>query len=73
MGRLDTENLLLNSNSAKKLFYDYAEGMPIFDYHNHLNPKDIAINRQFDNLTELWLEGITTSGGRCAGLASTKS
>ena len=31
--------------------------MPIFDYHNHLNPKDIAINRQFDNLTELWLEG----------------
>ncbi|WP_339295111.1 glucuronate isomerase [Paenibacillus sp. FSL W7-1279] len=57
MSRLDTENLLLNSNSAKKLFYDYAEGMPIFDYHNHLNPKDIATNRQFDNLTELWLEG----------------
>ena len=54
MSRLDTENLLLNSNSAKKLFYDYAEGMPIFVYHNHLNPKDIATNRQFDNLTELW-------------------
>ncbi|GAB6927760.1 glucuronate isomerase [Paenibacillus sp. JCM 10914] len=57
MSRFDTDQLLLNSNSAKKLYQDYAQGMPIFDYHNHLNPQDIANNRQFENLTELWLEG----------------
>ncbi|GAA0136722.1 glucuronate isomerase [Paenibacillus sp. YSY-4.3] len=52
-----TENLLLTSNSAKKLYFEYAAGMPIYDYHNHLNPADVAANRQFRNLTELWLDG----------------
>ncbi|CAM3594175.1 MULTISPECIES: glucuronate isomerase [Paenibacillus] len=57
MSRLDIDNLLLNSNSARKLYYDYAESMPLYDYHNHLSPKDIADNRQFGNLAEIWLEG----------------
>jgi len=57
MSRLDIDNLLLNSNSARKLYYDYAESMPLYDYHNHLSPKDIADNRQFGNLAEVWLEG----------------
>ncbi|WP_055105677.1 glucuronate isomerase [Paenibacillus ihumii] len=57
MKQFNTENLLLTSNSAKKLYFEYAAGMPIYDYHNHLNPADIAANKQFRNLTELWLEG----------------
>ncbi|WHX48181.1 glucuronate isomerase [Paenibacillus woosongensis] len=52
-----TENLLLTNNSAKKLYFEYAAGMPIYDYHNHLNPADVAANKQFRNLTELWLDG----------------
>ena len=50
-------DFLLNTDAAKTLFHDYAEQQPIFDYHNHLSPKDIAEHRRFRNLTELWLEG----------------
>jgi len=49
------ENFLLQNNYARKLYFDYASEMPIYDYHNHLCPKDIADNRKFNNLTELWL------------------
>ena len=49
-------DFLLKSDFAKKLYHDYAEGEPIFDYHNHLSPKDIAEHRRFHDLTELWLE-----------------
>lgn len=51
------EDFLLNSQPARKLYHEYAEGMPIFDYHCHLSPKDMAENRKFDNLTQAWLEG----------------
>lgn len=62
MTALDNESFikpdfLLYSNEAKELFQKYAAPCPIVDYHNHLSPKDIAENRQFDNLTEIWLEG----------------
>ncbi len=52
-----SHNFLLNSPTAEKLYHDYAEGMPIIDYHNHLSPKDISENRRFENLTDAWLEG----------------
>ena len=51
------EDFLLQTETAKKLYHGYAEGMPIFDYHCHLPVKDIADNRQFDNLTQAWLYG----------------
>ena len=51
------ENFLLNTTAAKALYHDYAEGEPILDYHCHLSPKDIAENRRFNNLHEIWLEG----------------
>ncbi|KGQ69552.1 glucuronate isomerase [Chelonobacter oris] len=51
------ENFLLSSETARRLYHDYAAEQPIFDYHCHLNPKDIAENRQFADLSEIWLEG----------------
>ena len=49
-------NFLLETETAQVLYDQFAAPMPIIDYHNHLSPKDIAENRQFNNLTELWLE-----------------
>jgi glucuronate isomerase len=51
------EDFLLHSEPARELYHDYASTCPIIDYHNHLSPKDIAENRQFENLTTIWLEG----------------
>lgn len=52
-----TEDFLLQSQFAKMLYHDYAKNLPIIDYHCHLPPEDIANNKQFDNLTKIWLEG----------------
>ena len=51
------EDFLLQSHAARRLYHQFAEAEPIFDYHCHLPPKDIAENRQFNNLFEIWLEG----------------
>lgn len=50
-------DFLLESDTARKLYHDFAEDQPILDYHNHLSVKDIAEHRRFHNLQELWLEG----------------
>lgn len=51
------EDFLLQNKPAARLYHEYAEKMPIFDFHCHLNPKEIYENRQYHNLTEIWLEG----------------
>ncbi len=51
------ENFLLSTECAQKLYHDFAENMPILDYHCHINPQEIAQNRQFTNITEVWLGG----------------
>ena len=51
------ENFLLQSEAAKRLYFEYAEAQPILDYHSHLDAGDIAANRQFQDLFEIWLEG----------------
>jgi glucuronate isomerase len=51
------DDFLLQSDAARRLFHEYAAGEPILDYHNHLLPRDIAQNRRFENLSEVWLEG----------------
>jgi len=56
MGFLD-ENFLLKTETARRLYRDYAEPEPILDYHNHLPPKDISEDRRFADLFEIWLEG----------------
>ena len=51
------EDFLLGNKPARRLYHKFAEAEPIFDYHCHISPKDIAENRQFKNLHEIWLEG----------------
>ncbi len=51
------EDFLLSNAKARKLYHIYAEHEPILDYHCHLPPQDIASNRRFKNLFEIWLEG----------------
>ncbi|KEZ16784.1 Uronate isomerase [Glaesserella parasuis] len=51
------EDFLLSNDVARTLYHDYAKDQPIFDYHCHLSPKEIAENRQFKDLAEIWLEG----------------
>ncbi len=50
------EDFLLDTNEAKALYHDFAEKLPIIDFHCHLSPKDIAENRRFENLATIWLE-----------------
>ena len=51
------KNFLLTTKTAKKLYHKVASSLPIIDYHCHLSVEDIAENRQFKTITELWLEG----------------
>lgn len=51
------ENFLLQSDSAERLYHDFAAGMPILDYHCHLPPEQIASDHQFENLADIWLAG----------------
>lgn len=52
-----SDNFLLNTKLAQELYHDYAKDMPIIDYHCHLSPDKIANDKQFKNLTEIWLKG----------------
>src|SRR6202142_3379684 len=52
-----TEEFLLSNETARRLYHQFAAPQPIVDYHCHLSPRDIAQNRQFANLFEIWLEG----------------
>lgn len=50
-------DFLLSTPTAVKLFNDYASKQPIIDYHCHINPREIAEDRRFDNITQVWLGG----------------
>jgi glucuronate isomerase len=51
------EDFLLQTKTARKLYHDYAENMPIYDYHCHLPAGQIATDHRFENLTQAWLYG----------------
>ena len=51
------KDFMLDTDMAKKLYHDYAEEMPIVDYHCHINPQEIYEDRKFDNITQVWLGG----------------
>lgn len=52
-----TDDFLLQGKAARRLYHDHVKGLPVIDYHCHLSPADIAANRQFANLTDIWLKG----------------
>ncbi len=51
------KDFLLSTETAKQLYHDYAAKMPILDYHCHLNPREVAEDRKFENITQVWLGG----------------
>jgi len=51
------DNFLLQNTTAELLYHDYAKSLPIIDYHNHLPPDEIASNKKFSSITEVWLKG----------------
>ena len=51
------EDFLLQNDTAVELYHEYAKPMPIFDYHCHLNPGEIAEDKKYRNITKLWLGG----------------
>lgn len=51
------QDFLLKTETAKRLFHDYAADMPIIDYHCHINPKEIYEDLQYENITQVWLYG----------------
>ena len=55
MKKFMCEDFLLENEVSKKLYHNYAEKMPIFDYHCHLVPEEIATDHKFKNVTEMWL------------------
>lgn len=57
MKKFMDEEFILQNDTAKVLFHNYADKMPIIDYHCHLNPKEIWEDRRFKNITEVWLGG----------------
>ncbi len=51
------DNFVLQTETAQQLYHEHAKKQPIIDYHCHLDPKQIAEDRKFDNLGQIWLEG----------------
>jgi len=57
MKKFMDKDFLLESETAKKLYHEYAAQTPILDYHCHINPEEVAKDRRFDNITQVWLGG----------------
>ncbi|MBP5582194.1 MAG: glucuronate isomerase, partial [Ruminococcus sp.] len=57
MKRFMDEDFLLSNDTAAELFHGFAEKLPIIDYHCHIDPEEIAEDRRFDNITQVWLGG----------------
>lgn len=51
------EDFLLSTDIARELYHDIAAKMPVLDYHCHINPREIAEDRKFENITQVWLGG----------------
>jgi glucuronate isomerase len=51
------EHFLLQTKTAQKLYHEYAKDQMIYDYHCHLDPKEIAENKKFSTITDAWLGG----------------
>ena len=56
------KDFMLYNETAKHLFHDYSEEMPIIDYHCHIPPKEIYEDRRYNNIAEIWLGGRNDDG-----------
>ncbi|MGB3775344.1 MAG: glucuronate isomerase [Leeuwenhoekiella sp.] len=52
-----TDNFLLQNDFAEELYHKYAKKQPIIDYHNHLPPQEIALDKVYDNISQVWIAG----------------
>lgn len=57
MKKFMDDDFLLQTKTAKRLYHDHAATMPIYDYHCHLPPQEVAEDKQYDNIGECWLGG----------------
>ena len=57
MSSFINDQFLLQNQSAQRLYHQQAKNLPIIDYHNHLSPQAIAEDQQFNDITQMWLEG----------------
>ena len=57
MKKFMDKDFLLETDTAKELFHNYAEVVPVLDYHCHINPQEIYEDRKFDNIAQVWLGG----------------
>ena len=51
------DDFMLDTKQAQRLYHDYAENMPIIDYHCHLKPEEVLEDKRWDNITQIWLYG----------------
>ncbi|MBI9060323.1 MAG: glucuronate isomerase [Labilibaculum sp.] len=51
------KDFILETDTAKKLYHEFAADLPIIDYHCHISPKEIAEDKRFENMTQIWLYG----------------
>ncbi len=65
-------DFLLETETARRLFHDTAEGLPLIDYHCHINPREIWEDRRFRDLTEVWLGGRQPDGGELRQASTTE-
>ena len=63
------KDFILQTQTAKTLYHEYAAMVPIIDYHCHINPKEIAEDRKFDNITQVWLAETIINGDSCVPVA----
>ena len=83
MKKFMDEDFILQTETAKQLYHEHAKDMPIYDDHCHLPPGEVAGDKQYDNLSEVWLGGdhykwraMRTNGVKeefCTGSASAKA
>lgn len=51
------DDFMLKTQAARRFYHEFAEGLPIIDYHNHLDPRALAEDRRFANMTQAWIAG----------------
>ncbi|MBQ3967954.1 MAG: glucuronate isomerase, partial [Lachnospiraceae bacterium] len=62
MRKFMDDDFMLYNETAKHLYHDYAEDLPIIDYHCHISPQEIYEDRKYDNIAQIWLGGRNADG-----------